>query len=279
MTSYSNSASQTSNYVLAQILSVNTDIMVAEVGTRGNSKLTVALGYQSGNTLIIPDVGEQWIIERVQNEWRLVSRLPYQDEKMNAPLYPGSTYVGSKGPTFVHGEGLVVPAGAVVLGDVAGESAVTVMTDDHGNLLAYGRGHSGRVGPKSATVPASVSLVHTASGQRAIGFGTGLQDGVPVGAMTATKVIYVFGSIDGAGGSTTVQLFCNGVVVPGSTLTVAANSQVSAATIAARTATLTGVTFSEADLVTINVTAVPGVQAGNRLSAILVGARTATLTW
>ncbi|AEQ21034.1 conserved hypothetical protein [Rhodococcus phage E3] len=279
MTSYSNSASQTSNHVPAQILSVNVDLMIVEVGTRGNSKLNVALGYQSGNTLIIPTVGEQWLIERAQNEWRLVSRLPYQDEKMNAPLYPGSTYIGSRGPTFIHGEGLVVPSAALVLGDIAGDDAVTVTADEQGNLATYGRGHSGRVGPKSATVPHSASLVHTGAGVRTIGLGSGVNlDGVPVGAMHATTLVYIFGTPDiaSSGTATVVRLLRNGQIVPGSELTFPVSLQLP--TLAARTTTL-DVTFAGTDLLQIEMPSGPGNLSGQRLSAMLVGTKAVALAW
>lgn len=57
---------------------------------------------------VLPAVGEQWLVRRIENSWYLDGRLAFQDPKMNLRDKEGTTAVGSSGPTYVIGSEVYV---------------------------------------------------------------------------------------------------------------------------------------------------------------------------
>lgn len=65
----------------------------------------VNTGYAVGEITVTPAKGEQWFIERFDMEWRLVSRIPFNDPNLTG-VEPeeGQTLIGSgRGPTELTG--------------------------------------------------------------------------------------------------------------------------------------------------------------------------------
>ena len=57
---------------------------------------------------VLPAVGAQWLVRRIENSWYLDGRLAFQDPKMNLRDKEGTTAVGSSGPTYVIGSEVYV---------------------------------------------------------------------------------------------------------------------------------------------------------------------------
>ena len=57
---------------------------------------------------MLPAVGEQWLVRKINQTWYLDSRLAFQDPKMNLRDKEGTTAVGSSGPTYVVGSQIYV---------------------------------------------------------------------------------------------------------------------------------------------------------------------------
>lgn len=78
--------------------------------TRWKQSVIINLKYMPAGMLIYPAVGEQWYAQRYMGEWRLTSRVPFQDAKTLAPSQPGDMHIGSTGTTTLHGSGISTSA-------------------------------------------------------------------------------------------------------------------------------------------------------------------------
>lgn len=61
-----------------------------------------------GGVWVLPAVGEQWLVRRIDHAWFLVSRVAFQDPKMNLREKEGTTALGSSGPTYIVGSKVYV---------------------------------------------------------------------------------------------------------------------------------------------------------------------------
>lgn len=248
----------------AAVVDIDLDNAVAIMVTRGNTQLRVQLNWMIGNTLIYPEIGEQWFIERIGIDWRLKSRLPFQDEKLTVAAVAGSTHIGSTGPTHIYGPEAYLPNG-VWIGTSKVRSDPTT-----GALLRLTESGWIPVGPATGTVPFAETLVHS-TGTRAAGLGV-QPDGWVLGVATLTKVVFQFGTVD-TGGTATIQLRRPGGLL--ANIDVSAANQVnSAGTLAARTVVLDYTTL-DTDNLTVTVVGITGT-AGARLSAHVYGTRKVT---
>lgn len=57
---------------------------------------------------VVPAVGEQWLVRKIDQSWFLDSRVAFQDPKMNLRGREGTTGFGSSGPTYVTGSEVYV---------------------------------------------------------------------------------------------------------------------------------------------------------------------------
>lgn len=57
---------------------------------------------------VLPAVGEQWLVRRIDSSWYLDARVAFQDPKMNLREKEGTTGLGSSGPTYVIGSEVYV---------------------------------------------------------------------------------------------------------------------------------------------------------------------------
>lgn len=61
-----------------------------------------------GGIWVLPAVGEQWLVRRIDSFWYLDARVAFQDPKMNLRQVEGTTGVGSSGPTYIVGKQVFV---------------------------------------------------------------------------------------------------------------------------------------------------------------------------
>ena len=101
------------------IQSVNLDTRVAVVITRIKTTIQVDCSFSTGDTTVVPAVGEQWYVERFDGVWRLYGRIPFNDPTLTLEAKEGQVGVGSgRGPVVLHGQtGGVQVVGDLVLGD------------------------------------------------------------------------------------------------------------------------------------------------------------------
>ena len=101
------------------IQSVNLDTRVAVVITRIKTTIQVDCSFSTGDTTVVPAVGEQWYVERFDGVWRLYGRIPFNDPTLTFEAREGQVGVGSgRGPVVLHGQtGGVQVVGDLVLGD------------------------------------------------------------------------------------------------------------------------------------------------------------------
>lgn len=76
---------------------------IAKGFTRDRDTIDIDCGYAVGGQLITPAVGEQWYVERYDAVWRLVSRIPWNDDNLLIEPVQGQTVVGGTGPYVVNG--------------------------------------------------------------------------------------------------------------------------------------------------------------------------------
>ena len=101
------------------IQSVNLDTRQAVVLTRIKTTIQVDCSFSTGDTTVVPAVGEQWYVERFDGIWRLYGRIPFNDPTLTTEAREGQVGVGSgRGPVVLHGQtGGVQVVGDLVLGD------------------------------------------------------------------------------------------------------------------------------------------------------------------
>lgn len=86
------------------IVSVDPTSRTAIGVTRVRSRVTINCAYATGDTITIPAVGEQWYCERIDMEWRLYGRIPFNDATLNIKPEEGQVSVGSaSGPLELNG--------------------------------------------------------------------------------------------------------------------------------------------------------------------------------
>ncbi len=86
------------------IISVDPISRTAVAVTRTRHNLTVNTAYATGETITTPAAGDQWYVERFDNEWRLYGRIPFNDATLNIKPEEGQVLVGSAtGPLELNG--------------------------------------------------------------------------------------------------------------------------------------------------------------------------------
>lgn len=106
------------------ISSVNLAERKAVCLTRAKTAITVDCAFSTGDTTVVPAVGEQWYVTRIDTVWMLYGRIPYNDPTLLVEPVEGQVSVGSgRGPIELHGDS-VNAHGPVVL-DTVRPSAVT----------------------------------------------------------------------------------------------------------------------------------------------------------
>lgn len=72
------------------------------------ARLPIDISQMVGGTLHYPAPDEQWMAVRDNSQWTLEKRLPFQDPKLLYPAVPGTTVMGSSGPTVLLGSQIIV---------------------------------------------------------------------------------------------------------------------------------------------------------------------------
>jgi hypothetical protein len=86
------------------ITAVDPESRTATGVTRIRTVLSINCAYATGDTITTPAVGEQWYIERLDMEWRLYGRIPFNDSTLNIEPEEGQVSVGSaSGPLELNG--------------------------------------------------------------------------------------------------------------------------------------------------------------------------------
>lgn len=96
-------ASGAGNREPAAIIGVDLQTRTATAMLRSKYTVNVNTSYAVGESFITPAIGEQWYIERFDMEWRLVSRIPYNDPTLNIEPELGQVSVGASGPLELNG--------------------------------------------------------------------------------------------------------------------------------------------------------------------------------
>ena len=72
--------------------------------TRIRTSIQINCAFATGDTITTPAVGEQWYVERLDYEWRLYGRIPFNDATLNIEPEEGQVSVGSaNGPLELNG--------------------------------------------------------------------------------------------------------------------------------------------------------------------------------
>lgn len=86
------------------IESVSTTQWMATGITRYGSRISINLDFMWAGILIVPSLGEQWLVEKYLGSFVLVGRVGFQDERRLLDLNPGDTVLGHTGKTYLFGE-------------------------------------------------------------------------------------------------------------------------------------------------------------------------------
>lgn len=87
---------------------VDVDTPLVKVFSRSIGSFPVQTTLMPSGVWVLPAVGEQWLVRRMDHTWYLDSRVAYQDPKMNLREVEGTTGFGSSGPTYVIGSDIYV---------------------------------------------------------------------------------------------------------------------------------------------------------------------------
>lgn len=94
--------------VIASITYVDVDTPTIKAFNPLIRNFPVIPNLMPGGVWVLPAVGEQWLVRRIDNSWFLDARVAFQDPKMNLREKEGTTAVGSSGPTYVVGSEVYV---------------------------------------------------------------------------------------------------------------------------------------------------------------------------
>lgn len=73
-------------------------------GINSNGTYYIDLSYYVGAVSVTPTVGDQWMIQQINGQWRLDHRLPFNDPNANITPTQGQHIVGSgQGPVELSG--------------------------------------------------------------------------------------------------------------------------------------------------------------------------------
>jgi len=86
------------------ISSVDVENQKASGLTRLRTELSIDCQYPVGGLHIMPAIGEQWYVERLQGVWRLKNKIPFNDPTLTIERTQGQVKIGSgTGPVEVSG--------------------------------------------------------------------------------------------------------------------------------------------------------------------------------
>jgi hypothetical protein len=133
------------------ILSVDTSTKMAKGLTRVRAMVTINCAYPVGGMYILPATGEQWYIERLNDyHWKLVSRIPFNDNNTLLEPIPGQMIIGGTGPVVLNGSQMDVYGdttvnGSLTVGDtlLRGDSGSLEQSNDGGDTWNPIEGGSG----------------------------------------------------------------------------------------------------------------------------------------
>lgn len=103
-TGYSRRSSSERDLQAVAIVSVDPTTRTAIALTRTRHSFVVNCAYATGDTITVPAAGEQWYVERIEMEWRLYGRIPFNDPTLTITPEEGQVSVGSaSGPLELNG--------------------------------------------------------------------------------------------------------------------------------------------------------------------------------
>ena len=218
--------------------------------TRIGTSLILNISYPVGGMHVNPVEGEQWYVSRFDGEWRLESKIPYNDPTLLIEDLPGQVKVGSgNGPIElsapeVNSHGNLNVKGNVKIGDT------TLRTNPESGVLQ--KLLNPEADPEDQVwggiVAYPVHYVQTFS-TRAVGLGSNSMGVGLTESVSFDTVTYRFGTAD-ASGSTTVEMRKNGVAVSGTSTTRTAAEQSTPVTLSGNWG------FAKGDVLTFYITAV-----------------------
>ena len=93
------------------VIAVDPTTRMASAITKTGHDIRINCAHATGDTITIPAVGEQWYCERIEHEWRLYSRIPFNNPTLNIRPEEGQVSVGSAtGPLELNGSEVRVNA-------------------------------------------------------------------------------------------------------------------------------------------------------------------------
>lgn len=93
---------------MVSVTYVDLDTPQIKVFSRMMGSFPVLPSLLPGGLWVLPAVGEQWLVRKINQAWYLDSRLAFQDPKMNLREKEGTTGLGASGPTYVIGSEVYV---------------------------------------------------------------------------------------------------------------------------------------------------------------------------
>lgn len=110
------------------IIAVDTGTRMAQGLTRVRVVVNIDCTYPLGGVYVLPAVGDQWYIERLNDRhWKLVTRIPFNDDNTLIEAVPGQMVIGGTGPVVLNGSSLDVRGDTHIDGSlsVGGDPATT----------------------------------------------------------------------------------------------------------------------------------------------------------
>lgn len=135
MPNYGGTLDRTDNTQKVSIVDVNPKRREATGLTNLRTQISIDCRFPVGGIYTLPSIGEQWIVQRnmILREWRLVSRLPVNDNNLAIEPVEGQVIVGGTGPIDLNGSTVRVGSDMSVTGVVSGDRI------NIGNLMQLGK--------------------------------------------------------------------------------------------------------------------------------------------
>ena len=93
---------------IVSVTYVDVDTPQVSVFAPAIGSFPVQVSLLPGGNWILPAVGEQWLIRKIDHTWYLDARVAFQDPRMNLRDEEGTTGYGSSGPTYIIGSKVYV---------------------------------------------------------------------------------------------------------------------------------------------------------------------------
>ena len=149
------------------IIAVDLKNRIAQGLSRNSQILNINFNMPVGSTYIVPDKGDQWYVDRLDNVyWKLTTRLPFNDNNTTVEPVAGQTIIGGTGPVVLNGSSTTLAGDTNVNGilGVGGSllqtiSGVLSQSSDGGTTWAPVGSGSGGIDPNPPIDPGTFTKI------------------------------------------------------------------------------------------------------------------------